>query len=172
MLLFLSKSNFALFLIWVQTPVYFLHQFEEYVYPGGFRQFFNVKALGSDDPNFPVTDAVSFWINVPLIFVAFPVSAILAGQVGLSKGIWTAYFSVINGLSHVGMFAMHRYNPGFAVSVVVNIPVGLFTIGYFVSRDLISLNGHVAGFAVALALQVGLMVYGLAVLKPKIANRR
>jgi len=47
LVLFVMKQNFALFLIWIQTPVYFLHQFEEYILPGGFITFFNTKVLGS-----------------------------------------------------------------------------------------------------------------------------
>ncbi|MGR3291037.1 MAG: HXXEE domain-containing protein [Paracoccaceae bacterium] len=168
LVLFLFESNFALFLIWIQTPVYFLHQFEEYVFPGGFKKFFNTSVLGSDDPDFPMTDAFSMWINVPLIFIAFPVSAILAGQMDISISIWTAYFSIVNALSHLGMFAIHRYNPGFVVSLLVNIPVGLYTVGYFISHDIISLNSHIIGFTIAVSIQAALLVYGFAILKTKI----
>ena len=168
LVLFLRDSDFALFLIWAQTPVYFLHQFEEYVYPGGFTAFFNTKILGSREKDFPVTNKVSFWINIPLIWVGFPVTAILAGQIDISIGIWTAYFSVMNGLSHIGFFIRHRYNPGFAVSLLVNIPVGLFTIIYFASHQLISLNAHIAGILGAVGIQAVLMIYGLKFLKARI----
>jgi len=36
---YLYEDNFLLFLLWLQTPIYFLHQFEEYIYPGGFAKF-------------------------------------------------------------------------------------------------------------------------------------
>jgi hypothetical protein len=166
--LFVMKQNFALFLIWVHFPVYLLHQFEEYISPGGFLAFFNTKILGSRDPEFPLDKRRSFWINVPLIFVAFPVSAILATEFGLSFGIWLAYFSVANAFSHVVMFFQHRYNPGFWVSVLVNIPVGVFTIWYFASHALISIYAHAAGLLIGLAVQGVLMAYGFAILKPKI----
>lgn len=78
--------------------------------------------------NWPVTKRFSFWINIPIIFVAFPLSAILAGSIRLGWGIWIVYFSVVNALSHVGMFFRFGYNPGFVVSLLLNIPVGIYTL--------------------------------------------
>ncbi len=169
LVLFVMKQNFALFLIWIQTPVYFLHQFEEYILPGGFIAYFNTKILGSNKKNFPLDEKTSFWINIPIIFVAFPVSAILAGQFGLSVGIWTAYFSIINAASHLGMFLKHKkYNPGFWVSLLINIPVGIFTIYNFASHQIIPISAHIIGLVIALVIQGTVMIYGFKVLKPRI----
>ena len=167
LVLFVMKQNFALFLIWIQTPVYFLHQFEEYILPGGFVRFFNTKMLGSAKENFPLEEKASFWINMPIIFIAFPLSAILAGQFGLSIGIWTAYFSIINAASHIGMFLRHRYNPGFWVSLLLNIPFGIYTVYYFASNQIIPITGHIIGLLIALAVQGTIMIYGFKVLKPR-----
>lgn len=169
LVLFVRNRDFALFLIWIQTPVYFLHQFEEYIYPGGFMAFFNTKALGSSKKNYPLTKKESFWINIPIIFIGFPLSAILAGQIDISIGIWTAYFSIINALSHVGLFFRNGYNPGFAVSLLLNIPVGIYTIYYFAAHQLISLNSHIIGFVIALFIQAIVMIYGLKILKNKVS---
>ncbi len=172
LLLFRDKMDLALLLLWLHVPVYFLHQFEEYIYPGGFLEYFNKNVLGSDLPEFPMTKTAVLWINVPVIFVAYPVSVILAGQFGVSVGLWIVYFSIINASSHVGMYLTKGYNPGFVVSVLLNIPVGVLTIGYFISQDLASLKVHIIGFLLALGVQVGLMVYGFLILKPKIKSTR
>ncbi len=169
LLAFRSKMEPALFLIWLQTPVYFLHQSEEYIFPGGFLAYFNTHVLGSDQPDFPLTKTTALWINVPVIFIGFPVSAILAMQFGVAVGLWTAYFSIINAASHVGMFFRNGYNPGFAVSLSLNIPVGGFALWYEVSNGLASMQAHIIGLAIALGVQGGLMVYGFLVLKPKIS---
>jgi hypothetical protein len=170
LLLFVMKQDFPLFLIWLHTPIYFLHEFEEYILPGGFLKFFNTKVLGSKDPEIPLDVKRSFWINVPLIFVAYPLSAVLATELGLAWGIWTAYFSVANALSHVVMFFQHRYNPGLVVSLLVNIPVGVFTIWYFISHQLITVQAHVIGLLIGLGAQAALMIYGFAILKPSIPS--
>ena len=162
--------DLALLLLWLHVPVYFLHQFEEYIYPGGFLEYFNLNVLGSGRPEFPMTNTAVLWINVPVIFIAYPVSVILAGEFGVSIGLWVVYFSIINASSHVGMYVKNGYNPGLVVSTLLNIPVGVFTIGYFISQDLASIKAHIIGFSIAIAIQVGLMVYGFVFLKPKIKS--
>ncbi|KAA3663789.1 MAG: HXXEE domain-containing protein [Chloroflexi bacterium] len=170
--LFLYEQNFLLFLIWLQTPIYWIHQFEEYVYPGGFARFFNRRLLGSDQDDWPVTKMFSLWINIPIIFVAFPVSAVLAGIFGLSWGIWTAYFSVLNALSHVGMFPRFGYNPGFFVSILFNIPIGVYTIYLFLINDSITHGAHITGLVVALLVQAALMAWGLGVMRQRVRIRK
>lgn len=168
LVIFLLETNFALFLIWIQFVVYLFHQFEEYIFPGGFVEFFNKKPLNSNKPNFPLDEKASFWINIPIIFIAYPFSAILAGYIDISIGIWTAYFSVINAISHVGMFFKFKYNPGLIVSTFLNIPVGLYTISYFYSQNLISINEQLIGLIIGLLIQGAIMTYGFKFLKPKV----
>ncbi len=166
--LFVLETDFALFLIWIQFVVYLFHQFEEYILPGGFVKFFNNKILGSTREKFPLDDVASFWINIPIIYIAYPLSAILSGYVDISIGIWTAYFSIINALSHVGMFFKYRYNPGFFVSLFLNIPIGIYTIYYFASQNIISMNEQLIGLGIGILTQAVVMIYGFKVLKPKV----
>jgi len=172
LVLYVKNYNYALFLIWLQTPVYFIHQFEEYILPGGFADFFNIKVLGSNRTDFPLTRKASFWINLPLTFIAFPLSAIFAGNIALSIGIWTVYFSIINSLSHVVMFFIFRYNPGFVVSLLLNIPVGVYVVYYFASNNIISIESQIIGLAISILGQALLMIWGFKILKPKIRNKK
>ena len=165
---FVADDNFTLFLIWLQTVVYLFHQFEEYILPGGFVAFFNTNLLGSKQTEFPLDKKASFWINIPIIFIGFPISAILAGYIDISIGVWTVYFSIVNAISHVIMFFRFRYNPGFFVSLFLNIPVGLFTIHHLTANNIVSLKVHLIGFTIGVLIQLGLMVYGFLILKPKI----
>ena len=166
--LYLFEENLLLFLLWVQTPIYWLHQFEEYIYPGGFAAFFNNNLLGSRKNDWPLTKTFSFWINIPIIFVAFPLSAILAGSIDLSWGIWTAYFSILNALSHGGMFFKFGYNPGFIISLFLNIPVGVYTLYTYFNNSVLSPTEHIAGAGIAFFVQGGLMVWGLVFLRRRV----
>ena len=170
--LYLYEDNFLLFLIWLQSSVYWLHQFEEYVYPGGFAMFFNRNLLGSDRDDWPVTKMFSLWINIPIIFIAFPLSAVLAGIYGLGWGIWAAYFSILNAISHIVMFPRFGYNPGFVVSLLLNIPVGIFTVYTFINRGAITPAAHLAGILIAILVQGGLMVWGLGIMRRRVKSRR
>ena len=166
--LYLFEENRLLFLLWLQTPVYWLHQFEEYIFPGGFASFFNRNLLGSPQNDWPLTKITSFWINIPIIFVAFPLSALLAGTLGLGWGIWTAYFSILNAVSHVGMFFRLGYNPGFVVSLFLNIPIGGYTLFTFFNDGVLSSSEHISGAVLALLVQGGLMVWGLVFLRRRV----
>jgi len=146
------------------------HQFEEYILPGGFGDFFNKRVLGSPAGDFPLTKKASFWINVPLTFISFPLSAILAGHFGLEIGVWTVYFSMINAFSHVVMFFIFRYNPGLVMSVLLNIPVGAYVIYYFASHHTVSTQAQITGLAIGLLGQVLLMAWGFKILKPQIQS--
>jgi len=170
--LYVKNYNYALFLIWLQTPVYMIHQFEEYILPGGFKDFFNKKVLGSTESEFPLTSKASFWINVPLTFIAFPLSAIFAGNVAISIGVWTVYFSIVNSLSHVVMFFIFRYNPGLIISILLNIPVGFYVIYYFAVNHLVSIQTQLIGLVLGLLGQALLMIWGFKILKPKITVNR
>ena len=70
------------------------------------------------------------------------------------------------------MFVKKRkYNPGFFVSAFLNIPVGVFTVWYFYSNDVISVFGHLIGVLVAVAVQGGLMVWGLKFMRTKVKEK-
>lgn len=119
-----------------------------------------------------MTPRFSFWINIPIIFVAFPVSAILAGSLGLGWGIGIVYFSIVNALSHVGMFFRFGYNPGLVVSLLLNIPVGIYTLYVFANRDAITPTAHLVGLLIALFVQGALMFWGLIVLRRRVQAQR
>ena len=164
------QNDVALFLIWMQFVLYLMHQFEEYILPGGFVAFFNKYVLGSKKASFPLNDKASFWINILIIFIAFPLSAVLAQYIDLSLGIWMAYFSILNALSHVGMFFKHGYNPGLVVSLLLNIPFGIYTIYYCHVNLLLDLNEQLIGFGIGVFIQAAVMCYGFKILKPKVTK--
>ena len=168
--LYVKEQNYALFLIWMQTPIYWAHEFEEYICPGGFLEFFNRNPLGSVKDDYPMTKTVSFWINIPLVYIMLPLSGIAAHLFGIGWGLWTAYFSALNALAHVGMFLIfgRKYNPGLVASLLLNIPFGVYTVWYFLSNHLVSTGVNVASIIFGIIAQASMMIYGFGVLVPKI----
>ena len=54
-------------LLWLQLPIFMLHEFEEYVLPGGFKSFFNHDTVfASPEPgdNTPLDDGYVFFVNI------------------------------------------------------------------------------------------------------------
>ncbi len=90
------------------------------------------------------------------------------GFLGLGWGIWTVYFSILNAMLHVGMFFRLGYNPGFVVSLLLNIPVGVFTLITFFNKGVLTSVEHITGAVIALLIQGSLMVWGLVFLRKRV----
>jgi hypothetical protein len=78
-------------------------------------------------------------------------------------GLWLPYFSFFAGVSHIalGIKARKRYNAGLIVSLLLNIPVGAWSVLYLVNQGLlpnIVLNPH---FFIGLGFNLALPVIGL-----------
>ena len=124
-------SNIVLFFIFIQIPVYLLHQFEEHAWPGGFKNYVNQRIFKADSMDYPLNDVSVFWVNIPIIWILMPLFASLS-YLNLFFGLWIPYFAVINSLTHVvAAFIKKEYNPGLAVSLVLGIPIGIYALGLF-----------------------------------------
>ena len=157
-----KDSDFVLFLLLLQTPLYMLHEAEEYIFPGGFGKFFNMDIMNFDTPDKPLDEDFIFSINIILIWIILPVFGLLASQ-NYEYGLWLPYFSVFAGLAHIalGIKARKRYNAGLVVSLLLNIPVGAWSVLYLVNQGLlpnIILNPH---FFIGLGLNLALPVIGM-----------
>jgi hypothetical protein len=160
-----KDTNFVLFLLLLQTPLYMIHETEEYIFPGGFARFFNRDILRLDTDDKPVDENFIFYVNVILIWIILPGFGLLAG-VNLQYGLWIPYFSFFAGLAHIalGIKARKLYNPGLVISLLLNIPVGAWTVLYLVDQGFlpdIFLNPHLLiGLGVNLVLPVmGVVLY-------------
>lgn len=159
LLLFVYPQGTPVFWIWICLPVYFVHQCEEYLWPGGFMATLThrfSKRHGSD-PDIPILSArEACWINVGIIWVLFPASAVAAMTVEPVWGLWVPCFTVLNGLSHViAGIQDHTYNPGLAASLVLNIPIGTAAILILLNAGI----GGTAAWAAAILIAVGFMAF-------------
>lgn len=156
---FVRPEDFVLYLILLQTPLYMMHETEEYIFPGGFGKFFNMDIFRLDTADKPVDENFIFFANILLVWVALPLFGLLS-VIDYQFGLWIPYFSFFAGAAHIalGLKARKRYNPGLIVSLVLNIPVGLLSVLYLANHQLIQnvfVNPHmVIGLAVNALLPV------------------
>jgi len=130
--IFIKLENIVLFLIWIQIPIYLLHQFEEHAW-NGFQNYINKKVFKVYEGNFPLNEKNIFWINIPIIWILMPIFAGLS-SINIMFGLWIPYFAVFNSLSHVIFSIRNReYNPGLIISLILGIPVGTYTLIVFYS---------------------------------------
>jgi hypothetical protein len=163
---FVRPDDFVVFIILLQTPLYMLHQAEEYVFPGGFGVFFNRKIFKLENEDGPLDQNFIFYVNIILIWIALPLFGLLS-TIDYRFGLWIPYFSFFAGIAHVllAIRAKKLYNPGLLVSLFVNIPVGLWSILYLMNRGIIGhffLNVHIL---IGLGLNAILPVMGMILLK-------
>lgn len=162
----LYRSDFVLFLLLVQTPLYLLHETEEYIFPGGFGPFFNMDVMKLKTADKPIDENFIFIINIVLVWIMLPTFGLLATR-NYEFGLWIPYFTFFAGVAHIALAlrARKKYNPGMIVSLVLNIPVGLWTVLYLIREQLLPnlfLNIH---FFIGLGVNLLLPVIGVALYK-------
>ncbi len=158
----IKDTDFVLFLLLLQTPLYMLHEAEEYIFPGGFGKFFNMDIMKFETPSKPLDENFIFAINIILIWIILPLFGLLSAR-DYQYGLWLPYFSFFAGVSHIalGIKARKRYNAGLVISLLLNIPVGAWSVLYLIEQGLLPnvfLNPH---FFVGLGLNLALPVIGL-----------
>ena len=151
-------------LIWLQVPVYLLHQFEEHAWPGGFKEFMGKIVFKQEDGG-PLDARDIFLINIPIVWIGYPIFAALT-TISINLGIWIIYLSLINGAFHILVgLRLHRYNPGVVISLFVNVPLSIYTLIRIADLESISAISHIIGIAIAVVIQVGVVIFVLKRLK-------
>ncbi|MEI6623754.1 MAG: HXXEE domain-containing protein [Actinomycetes bacterium] len=147
-------------LLWLQLPIIMLHEFEEYVLPGGFRSFFNhdtVFASPTPGDNTPLSEGYVFFVNIVTVWVWAIAAALLAGiapwvgfgLVVFNAGVNCIQHSVIFQIKHEG------YNPGLITTMLLLLPFSTFITIYVIQNNVLSPIDWVLSFVLGLAVFVG-----------------
>lgn len=156
LLLFLnSKAPIWSFewLYWFSLPLYMIHQFEEYVYPGGFKEELNKILVRGERSREILTDRMVLIINVGFIWILTPVLIVL-GTISIIFPVILMTIVAFNGFIHIiSSIRFRRYNPGLLVSVIGNIPLGLYVlIG-------LGLNAIASGIELFIGILIGVILH-------------
>ncbi len=143
-------------LVYLQLPIYMLHQYEEHA-GDRFRRWVN-KLLGHGRE--VLTPIATFWINSLLVWLVDLVALYLACFVDLSFGLIAIYLPVLNAFGHiVPSVILRKYNPGLATSVLVFLPVGISSICVVSQAAHSGFRDHALAFAVAVAIHAAIIVH-------------
>ena len=149
-------AGIPLGLVYLQLPIYMLHQYEEHA-GDRFRLWVN-NMLGHGQE--VLTPIATFWINSLLVWVLDFVALYLACFVNLSLGLIAIYLPMLNAWGHIiPALIKKQYNPGLATSVIVFLPVGIFST-YLVSRAAGSVwQDHLLALGVAVAVHATIIAH-------------
>jgi len=151
-------NNILLFALMMYTPLYMLHEIDEYIYPGGFAQFIN-KNIYKTDPEGGLADKTAiFWINM-IVWIFIPLSGLQAVS-DVTQAGFLPYFVIFQAIVHlvIGIVGKRFLNPGMITAWLVHVPWGLWTIWLLIQKGYITnpyWNGYLRdGLLINLALPV------------------
>jgi hypothetical protein len=126
-LLVLPKST-VLFAILMSTPLYMIHEFDEYVFPGRFAQFMNHN-IYKMDPDKGLVDQKAVLIINMIVWIALPIYSLWA-ITDLTQGAWMPYFFIFQAVVHLilGIVGKRFVNPGITSAWLIHVPWGIWTI--------------------------------------------
>ena len=150
-----SGWSLALLLIWLQLPVYMLHQYEEHD-DDRFRRFVNATIGGGKEV---LSRLDVFVINIGGVWGVDAAAFLLAARVDLGLGLIAVYLSLVNAFGHCAQaLALRRYNPGLATAIGLFIPLGLVTLRVLAGHPEVTRTDHILGLAVALLIHAAIIV--------------
>jgi hypothetical protein len=127
-----------LFALLMSTPLYMLHEIDEYIFPGGFAQFMNHDIYRLD----PITGLIDtnaiFVINM-IVWFFFSLSSLQA-VTDLTQAAWIPYFFIFQAVIHLilGIVGKRFLNPGMVSAWLVHVPWGIWTIWLLVQAGVIT----------------------------------
>lgn len=134
---------------WVHLPVLMVHQFEEYGFPGGFKEWWNLHLWESGDENFPLDWSTSAKVNVVGGWIPFTIMALIGSNwggallvipfIGIMGSLHNAWF-------HLTYTVTDTYSPGTVTSLVLYMPLTAYAIYVFYSTGQVSILELVLAF--------------------------
>jgi len=144
----------ALLGVFVQLPVYMLHQYEEHD-NDRFRLFVN-RMMGKD----VLSHQAVFIINVPGVWGVNAASFLFAFYVSIGYGLIGIYLTLVNAVTHVVVALVSRsYNPGLGTAVLLFLPAGVFGLRAMQGMDEVRWQHHLLGLLIAVGIHVAIVVY-------------
>lgn len=151
---FTCTWELPLILVFLQLPVYMLHQLEEHD-DDRFRRFINDLIGGGREV---LSRGAVFVINVPGVWGVNLLSILLAFSLDLGFGLIAIYLTLINGLVHLAQAVrLRRYNPGLITAVILFLPVGGLALAAVMKSGSVTIGYHMLGLSSAVAIHLAIV---------------
>ena len=122
-------------ILWLSLLTLFLHQFEEWRWPGWFAGMLNIGLFRSDDPSrYPLNSTSGMVVNVVVGWGGYVLAALLWSH-ALWLGVATLMVSIGNCMFHLVFMPLRLkipYNPGMVTSFFLFLPT---VIWFFVASS-------------------------------------
>jgi hypothetical protein len=135
LLIIVLPNNLLLFTALLAGPLYMIHEFDEYVYPGGFQQFMNKNIYKLDPENGMLDNDAAFWINIIAVWTLIPLFSLWA-VFDIRQVITLPYFFIFQAVLHLilGIVGKQLIHPGIISAWLIHVPWGVLTI-YLLTKN-------------------------------------
>jgi len=142
-------------LLWISLITLFLHQFEEYRYPGYFPGMMNSVMFSSPQPDrYPLNVNTALIINLLVGWLSYFLAAVF-----WEKALWLAIATVMvsagNFIAHAFLFNIKgksRYNPGMLSAVFLFLPIAVYFFIFVIKAQLATPLDWILGIILGIAL--------------------
>ncbi len=145
-----------IFWIYLQLPVYMLHQLEEHA-GDRFRIFTNSTIGGGVEV---LSRPATFVINSIGVWGVDLLALYLAVFIAPGWGLMAIYLPLVNSLGHIGQaVALKKYNPGLITSILLFLPLagsGLYSITHTTNA---TWDMQITGLFVAIVVHAAIIVH-------------
>lgn len=153
-LIFVQVNPISL-LLWINLIALFLHQFEEYRYPGYFPGMMNTVMFSSNQPDrYPLNANTALFVNVIVGWLAYFLAAVFAEK-ALWLGMATVLVSAGNFIAHTFLFNIKgksRYNPGMFTADIFFLPISVYFFILIFRGNIATTVDWILGIALGIAL--------------------
>jgi hypothetical protein len=158
-------QNTLLFALLMSTPLYMLHEIDEYVFPGGFAQFMNSKIYKTDPEDGMLDTTAVFWINVVAVWIGLSFFSLWA-VIDIRQAIAIPYFFIFQAVVHLilGIVGKRIISPGMASAWLVHVPWAIWTIWLLVQAGIITNPYWNSDLLTGLLINVALLFVGRVLL--------
>ncbi|MGI4827051.1 MAG: HXXEE domain-containing protein [Janthinobacterium lividum] len=145
-------------LLYLQLPIYILHQLEEHFHDR-FRRYINRQLANGLEVLTP--DSVTV-INVVGIWCVDLFAIYAAGFGHRQWGLVAFYLALVNVLVHVaGALRLRQYNPGLVTALFLLLPASALGAWLYSRQYALSLRPHLESLLFAVALHAAMVVHVL-----------
>jgi hypothetical protein len=160
----------AQLILYISLVSLFIHQLEEYRFPGYFPGMVNAALYKSPMPDrYPLNSQTSLIVNVVIGWASYLLAAVLANHY-VWLGIATMVISLCNFFAHTILFNLKGktwYNPGMATAICLFLPISIWYFRTIIADP----QMHAADWLIGIPLGVALNYLGIVKLIDWMANR-
>ena len=133
--------------------IYMLHQIEEHLWPGGFRQYTNAHVFESGRDDWPVDAGGVALVNIGYVWLPVAAAALFPQALRWIGLAWIA-LTLINAIIHIVTSIRFRgYNPGLVTAILLFLPFTIWVLMHEAAR------GQLTGGEIGLLVLLGILLH-------------